>query len=91
MHVSRPASRQRPNLELLLSSRPEHTYRHSHRAVRHTVHSSRMDEVPDEYLADSMVIAKKIAAAQGFENYNILQVRCIPTYREVLPLTSLPE
>ena len=29
--------------------------------------------LPDEYLADAMPIAKKIALAQGAENYNILQ------------------
>ncbi|CAK5270362.1 unnamed protein product [Mycena citricolor] len=32
-----------------------------------------MHELPDEYLADAMPIAKKIALAQGAENYNILQ------------------
>ena len=36
-----------------------------------------MHELPDEYLADAMPIAKKIAIAQGAENYNILQVRAI--------------
>jgi hypothetical protein len=33
-----------------------------------------MHELPDEYLADALPVAKKIAAAQGVENYNILQV-----------------
>jgi diadenosine tetraphosphate (Ap4A) HIT family hydrolase len=37
-------------------------------------HSEKMHELPDEYLADVMPIAKKIAIAQGVENYNILQV-----------------
>lgn len=32
-----------------------------------------MHELPDEYLADALPIAKKIALAQGAENYNILQ------------------
>ena len=32
-----------------------------------------MHELPDEYLADAMPVAKKIAIAQGAENYNILQ------------------
>lgn len=32
-----------------------------------------MHELPDEYLADAMPIAKKIAIAQRVENYNILQ------------------
>ncbi|KAG6379414.1 HIT domain-containing protein [Boletus reticuloceps] len=47
-----------------------------------------MHELPDEYLADALPIAKKIALAQGLENYNILQVcphlflsiRCVITY-----------
>jgi diadenosine tetraphosphate (Ap4A) HIT family hydrolase len=38
-------------------------------------HAAKLHELPDEYLADAMPIAKKIAAAQGLENYNILQVR----------------
>ncbi|TFK97701.1 HIT-like protein [Pterulicium gracile] len=33
----------------------------------------KMHELPDEYLADAMPIAKKIAIALGVENYNILQ------------------
>jgi hypothetical protein len=38
-----------------------------------------MHELPDEYLADPLPIAKKIGTAQGAENYNILQVRaCAP-------------
>ena len=37
-------------------------------------HAVKMHELPDEYLADAMPIAKKIAIAQGAENYNILQV-----------------
>lgn len=36
-----------------------------------------MHELPDEYLADALPIAKKIALAQGLENYNILQVRSL--------------
>ncbi|KAF5372071.1 hypothetical protein D9758_004988 [Tetrapyrgos nigripes] len=36
-------------------------------------HAAKMHELPDEYLADAMPIAKKIALAQGAENYNILQ------------------
>lgn len=30
--------------------------------------------MPDEYLADALPIAKKIALALGAENYNVLQV-----------------
>jgi diadenosine tetraphosphate (Ap4A) HIT family hydrolase len=33
----------------------------------------KMHELPDEYLADAMPVAKKIALALGAENYNILQ------------------
>ncbi|KAF8895247.1 HIT-like protein [Infundibulicybe gibba] len=36
-------------------------------------HAEKMHELPDEYLADAMPIAKKLALAQGLENYNILQ------------------
>ncbi|KIJ58019.1 hypothetical protein HYDPIDRAFT_120085 [Hydnomerulius pinastri MD-312] len=36
-------------------------------------HTVKMHELPDEYLADAMPIAKKIAIAQGLENFNILQ------------------
>lgn len=37
-------------------------------------HAEKMHEVPDEYLADAMPIAKKIAVAIGSADYNILQV-----------------
>lgn len=37
-------------------------------------HAEKLHELPDEYLADMLPIAKKIAVAQGAENYNILQV-----------------
>ncbi|KAF7357386.1 HIT domain-containing protein [Mycena sanguinolenta] len=36
-------------------------------------HAQKLHELPDEYLADAMPIAKKIALAQGAENYNVLQ------------------
>ncbi|RDB14868.1 Hit family protein 1 [Hypsizygus marmoreus] len=36
-------------------------------------HAEKMHQLPDEYLADAMPIAKKIAIAQGVENYNVLQ------------------
>ncbi|KAF8635960.1 hypothetical protein AX15_000125 [Amanita polypyramis BW_CC] len=36
-------------------------------------HAEKMHELPDEYLSDAMPIAKKIALAQGLENYNVLQ------------------
>lgn len=37
-------------------------------------HAEFMHQVPDDYLADVMPIAKKIAAAGGFAQYNVLQV-----------------
>lgn len=37
-------------------------------------HGAKLVDVPDEYLADTLVIAKKIAKAIGAEDYNILQV-----------------
>jgi hypothetical protein len=42
-------------------------------------HAAKLHELPDEYLSDVMPIAKKIALAQGIENYNILQVNFIIT------------
>ncbi|PIL27366.1 hypothetical protein GSI_10513 [Ganoderma sinense ZZ0214-1] len=36
-------------------------------------HSDRMDQVPDEYLAEILPLAKKIAKALGVVDYNILQ------------------
>lgn len=38
-------------------------------------HAEFMHQLPDEYLADVMPIVKKIAAAGGFAQYNVLQVR----------------
>lgn len=37
-------------------------------------HAEKLHDTPDEYLAEAMPIAKKIATALGAENYNILQV-----------------
>jgi len=34
----------------------------------------KMHELPDDYLADALPMAKKIVTAVGAENYNILQV-----------------
>ncbi|KAF8657313.1 hypothetical protein AX16_002235 [Volvariella volvacea WC 439] len=44
-----------------------------HALVIPKYHAVKMHELPDEYLADALPIAKKIAIAQGAENYNILQ------------------
>ena len=38
-------------------------------------HGEKLHDVPDEYLQDSLIVAKQIAVASGLENYNILQVR----------------
>ena len=38
-------------------------------------HAVKLHELPDEYLADALPVAKKIALALGVENYNLLQVR----------------
>lgn len=38
-------------------------------------HGEKLHDVPDEYLQDSLIVAKKIAVASGLENYNILQAR----------------
>ncbi|KAH8989413.1 HIT-like protein [Lactarius hatsudake] len=44
-----------------------------HSLVIPKFHGEKLHDVPDEYLADTLSIAKKIAIAQGAENYNILQ------------------
>ncbi|GBE85443.1 Hit family protein [Sparassis crispa] len=44
-----------------------------HALVVPKYHAAKMHELPDEYLADTLFTAKKIAAAIGAENYNILQ------------------
>ncbi|KAG6890582.1 Adenosine 5'-monophosphoramidase [Termitomyces sp. T32_za158] len=36
-------------------------------------HAAKLHELPDEHLTDILPIAKKIALAQGVEDYNILQ------------------
>ena len=37
-----------------------------------------MHELPDEYLADAIALAKRIAIDQKLENYNIIQVCFVP-------------
>jgi len=44
-----------------------------HSMVIPKYHAPQMHELPDEYLADILPLAKKIALAQGSENYNVLQ------------------
>ncbi|KAG8214903.1 hypothetical protein J3R82DRAFT_10088 [Butyriboletus roseoflavus] len=41
--------------------------------IKQKDHTVNVHELPDEYPADALPIAKKIALAQGLENYNILQ------------------
>ncbi|KAF9450551.1 HIT-like protein [Macrolepiota fuliginosa MF-IS2] len=36
-------------------------------------HGEKLADIPDEYLADALPIAKKIAIAQGVKDYNVLQ------------------
>ncbi|KZT11777.1 HIT-like protein [Laetiporus sulphureus 93-53] len=44
-----------------------------HSLVIPKYHAEKLHQLPDEETKDLIVIAKKIAVAQGFENYNILQ------------------
>ncbi|KAI0036294.1 HIT-like protein [Vararia minispora EC-137] len=44
-----------------------------HSLVIPKYHAEKLHQLPDEYLSDAMPVAKKIAAALGAENYNILQ------------------
>jgi len=44
-----------------------------HALVIPKYHAEKLHQLPDEYLADALPVAKKIAVAQGAENYNILQ------------------
>lgn len=37
-------------------------------------HAEFFHQVPEDYLADLLPLAKKVAVAQGFEQYNLLQV-----------------
>ncbi|KAB5587539.1 hypothetical protein CTheo_9022 [Ceratobasidium theobromae] len=45
-----------------------------HSLVIPKYHGEKLHDVPDDYLADAMVMAKKIAIATGATDYNILQV-----------------
>jgi len=44
-----------------------------HALVIPKYHAEKLHDLPDQYMIDILPIAKKIAMAQGFENYNILQ------------------
>ncbi|KAG0240465.1 Adenosine 5'-monophosphoramidase [Actinomortierella wolfii] len=44
-----------------------------HALVIPKYHGAKLHDIPDDYLTDTLIVAKKIARAQGVENYNILQ------------------
>ena len=52
-------------------------------------HSERLDEVPDQYLADILPLAKKIALSTGHADYNLLQVR--PSVELIIPELALKQ
>jgi hypothetical protein len=68
-----PCPRHSQMFEHLLN-RPIPTPYNSSALYSLTDHGVKLHDVPDEYLVDTLTIAKKIAIAQGAENYNILQV-----------------
>ncbi|ORX63725.1 HIT-like protein [Linderina pennispora] len=55
-----------------------------HALVIPKYHAEKMHELPDEFLADAMPVAKKIATALGAENYNILQNNGRLAHQEVM-------
>ncbi|KIO33981.1 hypothetical protein M407DRAFT_166191 [Tulasnella calospora MUT 4182] len=44
-----------------------------HALVIPKYHGVKLHDIPDEYLSDTLAIAKKVAIASGFVDYNILQ------------------
>lgn len=52
-------------------SRPQTTHTH---ALPLADHAAKLHDLPDEHLGEILATLKKIAVAQGVENYNILQV-----------------
>lgn len=48
-------------------------------------HGEKLHDVPDEQLREVMVVAKKIAVAQGLVDYNILQVSTSSTAAAMHP------
>ncbi|KAG7088869.1 hypothetical protein E1B28_012821 [Marasmius oreades] len=54
-----------------------------HSLVIPKYHAQKVHELPDEYLRDILPIAKKIAIAQGAENYNVLQNNGKPAHQLV--------
>lgn len=53
-------------------------------------HGQKLTEIPDDELAEAMPVAKKIAAALGAENYNILQNNGRLAHQEVDHVCSQP-
>ena len=56
-------------------------------------HGAKLTDIPDDQLAEILPVAKKIAAAVGAENYNILQNNGKLAHQvvdHVCLLTSLP-
>ncbi|XP_006462803.1 hypothetical protein AGABI2DRAFT_137445 [Agaricus bisporus var. bisporus H97] len=49
------------------------TLSRGHALIIPKFHGEKLADIPDEYLNDTLTIAKKIAIAQGVEDYNILQ------------------
>ncbi|KIM23970.1 hypothetical protein M408DRAFT_332029 [Serendipita vermifera MAFF 305830] len=45
---------------------------------------AKLADIPDEFLADAMPVAKKIAIATGATNYNILQNNGAEAHQEVM-------
>ncbi|KAJ7588212.1 HIT-like protein [Mycena floridula] len=69
-----------------------------HALVIPKYHAEKAHELPDDYLVDILPIAKKIALAQGLDNYNILQNNGRVAHQEVdhvhfhvIPKTSMQE
>ncbi|THH03663.1 hypothetical protein EW145_g6104 [Phellinidium pouzarii] len=54
-----------------------------HALVIPKYHGEKITDVDDAYLADTLLVAKKIAAALGSENYNILQNNGALAHQEV--------
>lgn len=47
-----------------------------HTLVVPKYHAAKLDQVPDQYLADILPLSKKIALSTGYPDYNLLQVMC---------------
>ncbi|KAH6847400.1 HIT-like domain-containing protein [Chaetomium sp. MPI-CAGE-AT-0009] len=54
-----------------------------HALVIPKFHGEKLTDIPDEYLSDILPIAKKLVAATGAEEYNILQNNGAGAHQEV--------